>query len=93
MIRLILISLAGVRLQSKTGSRCESVFDFGLTPGFEASKARDTGSSQYPLPFLLASVEGVLALYKLAQQKSTKIIYLMYKNKDYLGFYNNNNSD
>ena len=24
--------------------------------------------------------------------KSTKIIYLMYKNKDYLGFYNNNNS-
>ena len=41
----------------------------------------------------LASAEEVLALYKLAQYKSTKIIYLMYKNKDYLGFYNNNNSD
>ena len=41
----------------------------------------------------LASVEGVLALYKLAQQKSTKISYLMYKNVDYLGFYNNNNSE
>ena len=41
----------------------------------------------------LASVEEVLALYKLAQQKSTKISYLMYKNVDYLGFYNNNNSE
>ena len=41
----------------------------------------------------LASAEEVLALYKLAQYKSTKIIYLMYKNKDYLGFYNNNNSE
>ena len=42
----------------------------------------------------LASVEEVLALYKLFSKKeSTKIIYLMYKNKDYLGFYNNNNSD
>ena len=33
MIRLILISLAGVRLQSKTDSHCESAFVFGLTPG------------------------------------------------------------
>ena len=33
MIRLILISLAGIRLQSKTDSHCESAFVFGLTPG------------------------------------------------------------
>ena len=33
MIRLILISLAGVRLQSKKDSHCESFFVFGLTPG------------------------------------------------------------
>ena len=32
VIRLILISLAGVRLQSKQDSHCESCFDFGLTP-------------------------------------------------------------
>jgi len=33
VIRLILISLAGVRLQSKKDSHCESFFVFGLTPG------------------------------------------------------------
>ena len=33
MIRLILISLAGVRLQSKKDSHCESFFVFGHTPG------------------------------------------------------------
>ena len=32
VIRLILISLAGVRLQSKQDSHCESCFVFGLTP-------------------------------------------------------------
>ena len=81
MIRLILISLAGVRLQSKQDSHCESCFDFGLTPGFEASKARDTGSSQYPLPFLLASVEEVIPTLLTRTIKSTKISYLMYKTK------------
>ena len=30
---------------------------------------------------------------KNSQNKSTKIIYLMYKTKDYFGFYNNNNSE
>lgn len=34
MICLILISLAGVRLQSKKDSHCESFFIFGLTPSF-----------------------------------------------------------
>ena len=33
MICLILISLAGVRLQSKKDSHCESFFVFGHTPG------------------------------------------------------------
>ena len=32
VIRLILIILAGVRLQSKQDSHCESCFVFGLTP-------------------------------------------------------------
>ena len=40
MIRLILIILAGVRLQSKQDSHCESCFDFGLTPfwGFKGER-------------------------------------------------------
>ena len=44
VIRLILISLAGVRLQSKQDSHCESCFVFGLTPvwSFEGVRPRLT---------------------------------------------------
>jgi len=40
VIRLILISLAGVRLQSKQDSHCESCFVFGLTPVWSFEGAR-----------------------------------------------------
>ena len=63
---------------------------FVLLP--EASKARDNGSSQRPLPFPFSERRRSIPTLLTRTIKKYED-YFMYKNKDYLGFYNNNNSE
>ena len=63
MIRLILISLAGVRLQSKKDSQCESAFVFGLTPRLRLGRIETLAQSGTAIVVIMKITEGNLRFY------------------------------